>query len=513
MVRIPLLVALALAVVPYGSAQTPPGQTQGAPPGQTQNPPAGQAPPGQGQSPRGTQQTAPVPKPDERPVPVPQGQPGQPVPGVQQPGATGTQQPGAAGALQAGTTGAPVDITLENALQRARQYSQQVFSANIMARLAHEDTVQARAAMLPTATGFSQFIYTQPNGTPSGVFVSNDGPHVYNDQVIVHGEIWNPQRRAEYRRAIAAEAVARARADLATRGLIATIVQNYYGLVIAQRKLANAQQSLREVEQLVDITQKQEAGGEVAHADVIKAQIQLQQRQRDLADAQLNLEKARLSLGILIFPNFGQTYNVTDDLATAPPLPPFSEIQRLAAINNPDIRVAQSTVQQQTHALASARSGLLPTLSFDYFFGINANQFALHNPEGNNLLGSVAQAQLNVPIWNWGALRSKVRQAELQLQQARGELTFAQRTLLTEEQSFYIEALAANTALASLRSSLNLSAESLRLTLERYRAGEATILEVVDAQTTLTQARNAYDDGVARYRLALANPQTLTGAF
>ena len=115
----------------------------------------------------------------------------------------------------------PKDHEEENALQRARQYSQQVFSANIMARLAHEDTVQARAAMLPTATGFSQFIYTQPNGTPSGVFVSNDGPHVYNDQVIVHGEIWNPQRRAEYRRAIAAEAVARARVDLATRGLIA----------------------------------------------------------------------------------------------------------------------------------------------------------------------------------------------------------------------------------------------------------------------------------------------------
>jgi outer membrane protein TolC len=47
----------------------------------------------------------------------------------------------------------------------------------------------------------------------------------------------------------------------------------------------------------------------------------------------------------------------------------------------------------------------------------------------------------------------------------------------------------------------------------RYQAGEATILELVDAQTTLTLARNAYDDGLARYRLAVANLQTLTGAF
>jgi hypothetical protein len=36
---------------------------------------------------------------------------------------------------------------------------------------------------------------------------------------------------------------------------------------------------------------------------------------------------------------------------------------------------------------------------------------------------------------------------------------------------------------------------------------------VVDAETTLTAARNAYDDGQVRYRMALANLQTLTGAF
>lgn len=53
-------------------------------------------------------------------------------------------------------------------------------------------------------------------------------------------------------------------------------------------------------------------------------------------------------------------------------------------------------------------------------------------------------------------------------------------------------------------------AESVRLTLLRYEAEDATALEVVDAQSTLAQARNAYDDGLARYRLA-PNIQTLTG--
>ncbi len=60
---------------------------------------------------------------------------------------------------------------------------------------------------------------------------------------------------------------------------------------------------------------------------------------------------------------------------------------------------------------------------------------------------------------------------------------------------------------------MDLASESLRLTLLRYQAGEATALEVVDAQTTLNQARNAYDDGLARYRVAIAQLQTLTGTL
>jgi outer membrane protein TolC len=120
---------------------------------------------------------------------------------------------------------------------------------------------------------------------------------------------------------------------------------------------------------------------------------------------------------------------------------------------------------------------------------------------------------MTVPIWTWGAARSKVRQAELALQQARVDLNLTQRQLLANVNSFYLEADRSAAQLASLRRSLDLSAESLKLTLLRYEAGEATVLEVVDAQTTLAGARNAYDDGLVRYRVALGNLQTLTGAF
>ena len=65
----------------------------------------------------------------------------------------------------------------------------------------------------------------------------------------------------------------------------------------------------------------------------------------------------------------------------------------------------------------------------------------------------------------------------------------------------------------TLRETANLANEEVRLTNLRYQAGQASALEVVDAQNTLSQARNAYDDAQARSRLALAQLQTLTGSF
>jgi outer membrane protein TolC len=398
-------------------------------------------------------------------------------------------------------------------MQRARQYSQQVYTANIAALLAHEDAVQAKAALLPTAEGISGFIYTQPNGTPSGVFVPNDGPRVYSELLTVHADVYNPAKRADYRRSLAAEAVAKAKADLAARGLVATVTQNFYGMAVAQRKLTNAQASLREARDFQDITEKQERGGEAAKVDVIKAQLQVQQRERDLQDAQINVDKARIGFAVILFPTYNTAFSVTDDLNTSPKLPAFPEIQTLAGKNSPDIRAAEATVQQQTFAITSARAGYLPVLSFDYFYGLEANTLAIHNPEGYNQLGSSVQAQLTIPIWNWGANKSKVKQAELELQQARNDLSLTQRTLLSNMESFYLEAQVATSQINSLRDSLTLSVENLRLTRLRYTAGESTAQEVVDAQTTLVQARNAYDDGLVRYRLALANLQTLTGAF
>jgi len=425
----------------------------------------------------------------------------------QNPPVVGQTQP----ALPAPVAQAGAPLTLQDALAQARLNSSQFRTAKLASDLAVEDRKQARAALLPSLSAFSQFIGTEPNGTPSGIFVANDGPKIYNDWLTVHGDLYSPGRWAEYRSAAAAEAVARARADIALRGLVATVVTNYYTLVAAARKLASAQQGLNEAQEFLRITQQQEAGGEVAHSDVVKAQIQVNQRMRDMQEAELTLLKSRLGLSVLVFPDYRDELAIVDDLQNVVPLPALSDVNAAAIGFSPDIRAAQASLQQETSGIGVARGTVLPVLSFDYFYGINANQFAVRNPEGDRLLGSVFQAQLTVPLWNWGAGQSKLRQAHLRVNAAQAELTLAQRQLQANLNTFYREAEIARDQVASLRESLDLAIESVRLTVLRYQAGEVGVLEVVDAQTTLIQARNAYDDGLVRYRVALAALQTLTG--
>ena len=421
--------------------------------------------------------------------------------------------PASAGQAPAAAAQTSAPLTLQAALDLARTNSQQFRSAQLASDLALEDRKQARAALLPSLNGFGQFIYTEANGTPSGVFVPNDGPRVYTTWLNVHGELFSPGKWAEYRSTAAAEAVARAKADVAGRGLVATVVQNYYTLVAAVRKTASAQQGLREAQQFLDITERQENGGEVAHSDVVKAQIQVAQRLRDAEDAGLVVLKSRLALSVLIFPDFRDEFAVADDLQELAVLPPLDGVKATAIAASPDVRSAEASVQQGVSDIGVARGGLLPSVSFDYFYGIQANQFAITGPEGQRLLGSAAQVQVNVPLWSWGATQSKLRQAELRVQAAKADLTLVQRQLQANVAAFHREAEIARSQVTSLRQSLDLSTESLRLTLLRYQAGEVSVLEVVDAQTTLIAARNAYDDGLVRYRVALAALQTLTGTL
>ena len=416
-----------------------------------------------------------------------------------------------------GINAAPLTVTLQDAITRARKNDPVYHAALTAYGSAKEDRVQGRAALLPGVNYDAGFVYTQGNGTSTGRFVGANGVHEYLSQGNVHQDI-SLQGIAEYRRTRAAEAVARARSEIAGRGLVVTVVQTYYHFVVAQRKYDTAQRAATQGQRFLDISQKLEQGGEVAHSDVIKAQIQFQQLARDLQEAELEMNRSRLELAVLIFPDFNEHFSVVDDLQTPEPIPSFTEVQTAAARQNPDLRAAVGALQEARQEVGVAWSGFLPALKLDYFYGIDATHFATRQFDPASQLsvrnlGYAATATLQLPVWNWGANRSRLKQAGLLREQAQLELTFTQRQLLARLRTLYDEAQIARSELDSLSQSAELAAESLRLTTLRYQSGEATVLEVVDAQNTSTLARNAFSDGQSRYRVALANLQTLTGTF
>jgi outer membrane protein TolC len=417
---------------------------------------------------------------------------------------------------------AQTTLTLKDALELAAKNDPALSAAATDAEVARQDRLQARTALYPSLSGKSEYLGSEGNGKiPTSRFVTNDGVHVYREWAVVHQDL-SPGTftRVARERATAAEALARAKVEVARRGLAPTVAKSYYGLLAAQRKYATAQQALDQAQDALRISQNLERGGEVAHSDVVKSQLQQNGQQQVLNEARAGMENARLDLAVLLFRDFNENFSIVDDLDLAPSLPPLSEVESMAGRGNPSLAAAMQTLHAASLDVSLARQAFLPTIGVDAIYGIEANAIALHSTDvAYEKLGPVStpgyfiDATLNIPVWDWGVRRSKVRQAEAKREEAQVELDATQRTLIRNLRGYYDEAQTARQQMDLLRQAVDLASESLRLNTLRYQAGEATILELVDAQTALLQARNAYDDGMVRYRVAISNLQTVTGNF
>lgn len=415
----------------------------------------------------------------------------------------------------------PQHLTLTEALKRA-QANEPTFAAALAAqRSARIDGYLAKTALLPSVTYHNQMLYTQPNGQTnqggqagaqaSPIFIANNAVHEYTSQAVINETIGLKQF-ADAQVAAANAARATAELEIARRGLITTVVNLYYAVATSQEKSQLQRDALTEAQQFVDLTQKREAAREVAHADVIKAELQMQQKQRDFSDAMVAADKTRLELGVLLFPDPRTPY-VTDPPTTPPLLPTHDEARELASKNNPEIRSALADVKAADASVKSAKAAYLPDLGLNFTYGIDAPQFAKHGTDGVRNLGYSIGGTIDIPVWDWFSTQKKIKQSEIQRDVAKVNLTAAQRRLIATFEESYAEAAAARDQLNLLNQSVDTAGESLRLTKLRYTAGESTALEVVDAQNSYLAARTAQADGLVRFETALSALQVLTGSF
>jgi outer membrane protein TolC len=421
------------------------------------------------------------------------------------------------------TTASPTKaaaISLDEAIRLAESNEPSFVTASAEGHIANLDRSIARAGLLPSVIYHNQYLFTQGNGSDDRVgqtttsaaprFIANNAVHEYASQGVVNETLGLQQFNA-VTMADANAAKASADLEIARRGMVATVVTLYYGVANAETKLAAMQRGVDEANHFLKLTQEREQAREAARADVVKAQLQQQQRSRDLDDAKIAAAKARLELGVLLFAD-PRTGFQTEAMA-APVLPDRSAVEADAGKNNAELRSALASLQTSEAEVTSARAAYLPDLALNFTYGIDAPQFAVNGPDGTRNLGYSASATLDIPVWDWLATKHKVKQSQIRRDAARVALSATQKRLVADLAEFYDEAATARDQLASLDTSVATAQESLRLTRLRYASGDGNVLEVVDAENALIGAEVAQADGVVRYQIALANLQTLTGRF
>jgi outer membrane protein TolC len=415
-------------------------------------------------------------------------------------------------------------ITLQDAIARAKT-NEPTFAAAVAAnKVAALDHSLARSALLPSVVYHNQYLYTESAHGPSQSanastveatsiprFIANNSVHEYTSQSVVTETI-GAQQVTAVKRASALASVASAELEIAQRGLVVTVVSLYYGALAADHKMTVAQRALQEASSFTELTQHREDARESAHADVVKAHLQQQQREREFADAKLQNDKARLDLAVLLFSDPHQAYALVN-FATPAPLPTREEMEALASQNNAELKSALASMHAANLDVIAARAAYLPDLGLNFNYGIDAPEFAVHGPDGTRNLGYSATATLDIPVWDWFATHDRVKQKAAMRDSAKVTLTATQRRLVAQLDEFYAEATVARDQLLSLDQSAETARESLRLVRLRYSAGESTVLEVVDAQNSLLTAEGAREDGIIRYQTALANLQILTGTM
>lgn len=410
----------------------------------------------------------------------------------------------------------PNPLLLDEALRLANAQASTFQTATINERIAAEDVRQAQAAFLPKVNAPLSYLYTSPAlGLPFGEpriqsFITGDAIGVTDALVNVAGDFDVAGRlRATLAKNRALLAAAHAGTEAARRSLAQAVIEGYYGLALANAQRRAAEGNLATAEDFERITSLLLSGGEVAPVDLTRAQLQTLTRRDELQRAQANEDVAAGALRVFVGYEFSQPINTTD-LALAISIDSeYRQFNAEEVSRRPEFVQLEQQVQAAQQDIRIARADRLPSLSYSIFGGFDTD--SIKSPRLRQHTGVAAGISLSIPIFDWGATRSRERQARLRADLAENERTLALRGFT---QQFYaaralVESAVARIALA--REGVTKGESNVAASIARYRAGEAQIVEVTDAQTILVEQRNALYQAIFDYQTSLERLKQATG--
>ena len=407
-------------------------------------------------------------------------------------------------------------LTLEEALRLANTQASSFQQATLNERIAIEDVRQAQAAFLPKVSAPLSYIYTTPViGAPPGTpreqsFIANNAISEYQAFVNVEGDFDIAGKlRATLAKNRALLAAAHAGTDVARRALVQAVVEAYFGLALAIAERIGAEQNLGAAEEFQRITTLLVNGGEVAPIDLTRAQLQTLERRDELERARANEIVSAGGLRVLVGYDFTKPIATTDLLLAVPVDAEFQQFNANDISKRPEFTQLEMQIRAAKEDIRIARADRLPSLTYSMNGGFDTD--SLKPPRLKEHSGISAAINFNIPIFDWGASRSRERQARLRAEIAENERTVSLRGFT---QQFYAAQAQATTAAARVRlagEALRLAQINLDTSIARYRAGEAQIVEVTDAQTTLVTQRLALYQAIFDYQTALGRLRQATG--
>jgi outer membrane protein TolC len=409
-------------------------------------------------------------------------------------------------------TAPPISLAsaTSTALQQASAYRQ----AQIDEQIAAEDLRQAKAGLLPRARDSFSVTYNSPAHRPQGgidpaepSFIANDAIHEYQNLLGVTGDLSLGVVSA-ISRARALLRAAHAGTEVARRAFVRGVGDAYYAAALATAKRHAADESLGAAEEFERVTELNFRAGEVPEVDAIRARLLTAQRRDDLAQAQRDEVIANASLGTLL--GYGPAREPSIDV-----LPQTIDASDLSAITADGISRGPEFVQLEAQVAAAradagvARSDLLPRFTYSVDKGFDAT--SLSREEIRLHRGTLATANVDVPIFDWGATFSKIRQANLRAKSAELQRQIAIRDLYLQFATARQEATTAAERVQNARRAVADAERNVSISIARYRAGEAPITEATDAQTTLAAQRLALQQALYDYQIARAHLREAAG--
>ncbi|WP_109125400.1 TolC family outer membrane protein [Dyella sp. C11] len=292
--------------------------------------------------------------------------------------------------------------------------------------------------------------------------------------------------------------------EAAAQDLYVRVTTAYFGVLTSQDALVFAKANEDAYKEAYDQADQRFKVGLSAITDVYQAKSYYELAKAQTIAAQNTLNDAKEALTQITGKPVLELKKLREDLPLTPPTPADPNAWVQAALqSNATVQAGQYSVQAAEHNIDSARAGHLPTINASVSRGKDTTwlEHGSYNPAGNGAYGTTVGLTMSIPIFSGGATQSRVRQSIYQRDEAQDSLESTRRQVVRNTLNFYRSVLAGISQVEANKASVESGQKALEATRAGFDVGTQTMLNVLNAIQTLTQAESSYSQ--SRHQLVL----------